>query len=347
MKTDTFRGRDFITLLNYSREEIETILEVALSLKSKFATGEAHHLLADKSLFMIFYNQSLRTRNSFEAGMTQLGGHAHFLAPGKIYTPALAGDEQAYSTERVSDVARTLSRMGHGISIRMYGDPVGWIYGKANTIVNEFARWADVPIINMECDKYHPCQALADLLTIKEKLGGFKGRRFVMSWAYSPSAEKPLSVPQSAVIAATKMGMDVVLAHPKGLDLDPEVVKACQVNVQNQGGSFEISNNMEEAFQDADVIYPKSWTSLENIPPATAKPQMEKTEKLFTANKDWICDQSKVELCKPGAYYMHCLPCDRGFEVTDEVIDGPRSVVFDEAENRLHVQKAVMALTMR
>jgi len=347
MKTDTFRGRDYITLLNYSREEIETLLDVALNLKRQFATGQPHHLLSDKTLFMIFYNQSLRTRNSFEAGMTQLGGHAHFLAPGKIYTPALAGDEQAYSTERVSDVARTLARMGHGISIRMYGDPVGWIYGKANTIVNEFARWAEVPIINMECDKYHPCQALADLLTIKEKLGGFRGKRFVMSWAYSPSVEKPLSVPQSAVIAASKMGMEVILAHPKGLDLDPEVVKACQVNAENHGGSFAVSNDMAEAFRGADVVYPKSWTSLENIPPAVSQPDMAKTEKLFGEHKDWICDQAKLELCNPGAFYMHCLPCDRGFEVTDEVIDGPRSVVFDQAENRLHAQKAVMALTMR
>jgi ornithine carbamoyltransferase len=347
MKTNTFRGRDYISLLTYTREEIETLLGVALDLKRKFATGQPHRLLSDKSLFMIFYNQSLRTRNSFEAGMTQLGGHAHFLDPGKIYTPALEGDERAYSTERVSDVARTLARMGHGISIRMYGEPVGWVYGKANAIVNEFARWADIPIINMECDKYHPCQALADLLTVKEKLGGFRGRRFVMSWAYSPSVEKPLSVPQSAVIGATKMGMEVILAHPKGLELDPEVIKACQVNAENSGGSFQISNDMQSAFRGADVLYPKSWTCLENIPPHSGRPEMDKTEKLFNENKDWICDQAKMDLAQPGAIYMHCLPCDRGFEVTDEVIDGPKSVVFDEAENRLHVQKAVMVLTMR
>jgi len=347
MKTNTFRGRDYISLLSYSREEIETLLDVALDLKRKFATGQPHHLLSDKSLFMIFYNQSLRTRNSFEAGMTQLGGHAHFLDPGKIYAPALEGDEQAYSTERIADVARTLSRMGHGISIRMYGQPVDWIYGKANQIVNEFARWSDIPIINMECDKYHPCQALADLLTIKEKLGGFRGRRLVMSWAYSPSVEKPLSVPQSVVIAASKMGMEVVLAHPKGLELDPEVIRACQVNVENSGGSFQISHDMQEAFRGAHVVYPKSWTSMENIPPQTAKPEMEKTEKLFQQHQDWICDKAKMDLCDGGAVYMHCLPCDRGFEVTDEVIDGPRSVVFDEAENRLHVQKAVMVMVMR
>ncbi|GAH57613.1 unnamed protein product, partial [marine sediment metagenome] len=145
-----------------------------------------------------------------------LGGHAHFLDPQDIYAPALEGDEKAYSTERVSDVARVLARMGDGISIRIYGDPVGWIYGKANYLVNNFAHWADIPIINMECDKYHPCQAMADILTVKEKFGGFSGVKFVMSWAYSPSVHKPLSVPQSAIIAATMMGMDVTLAYPKG-----------------------------------------------------------------------------------------------------------------------------------
>jgi N-acetylornithine carbamoyltransferase len=198
MRTDSFKGRDFITLLDWSREEVETILDVALDLKRQFATGDYHdHLLRAKTLFMIFYNQSLRTRNSFEAGMTQLGGHAHFLDPSKIYTPALEGKEVAYATERVSDVARVLSRMGDGIAIRCYGDPVDWEYGGANELLHEFAHWSDIPILNMEDDKYHPFQALADVLTVKEKFGGFKGTKFVMSWAYSPSVHKPRAVPQS------------------------------------------------------------------------------------------------------------------------------------------------------
>ncbi|HID89288.1 MAG TPA: ornithine carbamoyltransferase, partial [Anaerolineae bacterium] len=160
MRTDSFRGRDFITLLDWAKEEVETILDVALDLKRRFALGEPHdHILRAKTLFMIFYNQSLRTRNSFEAGMTQLGGHAHYLDPSKIYTPALPGKEVAYSTERVSDVARVLSRMGHGIAIRCYGDPVDWAYGVANEMIRNFAYWADIPVLNMEDDKYHPFQA--------------------------------------------------------------------------------------------------------------------------------------------------------------------------------------------
>ncbi len=348
MKTESLRGRDFLTLLDYSREEAETILDVALDLKRRFAIGEPHdHLLRGKTLFMIFYNQSLRTRNSFEAGMTQLGGHAHFLDPQKIYTPALEGREVAYATERVSDVARVLSRMGDGISIRCYGDPVEWEYGGAHAIEREFARWADIPVINMECDKYHPCQGLADILTVKEKFGGFSGVKFVMSWAYSPSAHKPRAVPQSAIIAATMMGMEVVLAHPKGMEVDDEVLKACQGYAERYGGSFAISNDMREALKGAHVVYPKAWTATVMYAPPLGQRDERKTQEIFDANKGWICDQEKMKLAHKDAIYMHCLPCDRGFEVTNEVIDGPQSVVFDEAENRLHVQKAIMALTMR
>ena len=200
MKTESFRGRDFLTLLDWSKEEVESILEVAADLKQRQAVGEYHdHILRAKSLFMIFYNQSLRTRNSFEAGMTHLGGHAHFLDPSKIYTPALPGKEVAYSTERVSDVARVLARMGEAIAIRCYGDPVDWVYGGAHEIMRNFAYWADIPVLNMECDKYHPFQALADVLTVKEKFGGFKGVKFVMSWAYSPSVHKPRADRKSVV----------------------------------------------------------------------------------------------------------------------------------------------------
>ncbi len=342
-----FRGRDFITILDYTRDEVEAILDLAEELKRKFKAGQPHKYLEGKTLFMIFYNQSLRTRNSFEAGMTQLGGHAHFLDPKKIYTPALEGEEVAYSTERIADVARVLDRMGHGISIRMYGDPVGWVYGKANRIVREFAHWAErVPVINMECDIYHPCQGMADIMTVGEHFGGFKGVKFVMSWAYSPSVHKPLSVPHSAIIAAATVGCDVVLAHPEGLELDDEVLEATRKRAAESGGSFEIVNDMEEAFRDADVVYPKAWTSKHHIPPIAEKPELEKTQELFDANKHWIADAEKLKLAKPGVKYMHCLPCDRGFEVTDEVIDGPHSVVFDEAENRLHVQKAIMSLLM-
>ncbi len=347
MKTHTFEGRNYLTLLDYTHEEIETILEVAMDLKKRRAMGEPHKLLDGKTLFMIFYNQSLRTRNSFEAGMTQLGGHAHYLDPSKIYTPAMEGREVAYTTERVSDVARTLGRMGEAIAIRCYGDPVEWVYGDAHEIMREFARWAGIPIINMECDKYHPCQAMADIMTVKEKLHDFRGVNFTMSWAYSPSVEKPRAVPQSAIIAASAVGMNVTLAHPEGMELDPEVLDACSKNASAAGGSFRVTNSFEDGLKGAHVVYPKAWCSTALFKPPVGEDSVEKAQEINDKNKSWICNEERIALAEKNAIYMHCLPCDRGFEVTDAVVDGPQSVVFDEAENRLHAQKAIMSLIMR
>ena len=353
MRTDSFYNNDFISLVDWSKEEVDTILDLASTLKEQFAFGEYHdHVLRAKTLFMLFYNQSLRTRNSFEAGMTQLGGHAHFLDPTKIYTPAMEGKELAYSTERVSDVARVLSRMGHAIAIRCYGDPVNWVYGDANALLNEFARWADVPVLNMEDDIYHPFQALADLLTVREKFSGFSGVKFVMSWAYSPSVHKPRAVPQSAIVAATLLGCDTVLAHPPEMELDPVIIAECKANAAMNNSTFEISHDFEDSFDDAHVVYPKSWTATPIFKPPIGEDNVEKTQAIFEKYISWKMTTDIMEKANHEAVYMHCLPVDRGHEVNDDVIDntdvkrGWKSVVFDQAENRLHVQKAVMSLVM-
>ncbi len=352
MKTKSLKGRDFIAETDFSQEEIHTILGVAETLKQQRAMGVYHDdILRSKTLFMIFYNQSLRTRNSFEAGMTQLGGHAHFLDPSKIYTPALAGREVAYSTERVSDVARVLDSMGDGIAIRCYGDPVDWEYGAANEILREFAHWAEIPVINMEDDIYHPFQGLADVFTAKEKFGGFSGVKFVMSWAYSPSVHKPRAVPQSAILYASMMGMDVTLAYPEGMELDPEILEHCEDYAGSTGGSFEISNDFEDAIRGAHVVYPKAWCPQVLFKPPVGEDNMDEAQKIFDQHKDWICTEETMALADKEAIYMHCLPADRNYEVTNEVLDktegkGWTSAAFDQAENRLHVQKAVMALTM-
>jgi len=344
MANTSLRGRDFLTWLDFTRDEIDAMLDTAHDLKRKKIRREPHRVLDGETLHMLFYNTSLRTRNSFEAGMTQLGGHAHFLQPGAVYTPALKGEEVAYSTERISDVARVLAEMEDAIAIRIYGKPTGWEYGKGHRIIREFAEWSRVPVINMEDDKYHPCQALADVMTMQEKLGhNLQGKKFVMSWAYSGSVAKPLAVPQSAIISAAMMGMDVTLAHPEGLDLDPEVLQATKNLAKKHGGAFEISHDMDASFQDADVVYPKAWT----VQPTDGSGIMDeaKAKAVFEANKDWICTQEKMARTN-DAIYMHCLPADRDMEVTDEVIDGPNSVIIEEAGNRLHGQKGMMALIM-
>ena len=352
MNTTGFKGRDFLAETDFTPQEIKTILTVAEELKKQTGMGIYHDdLLRTKTLFMIFYNQSLRTRNSFEAGMTQLGGHAHFLDPSKIYMPALEGKEIAYSTERVSDVARVLDRMGQAIAIRCYGDPMDWEYGGANALLREFARWTDVPVLNMEDDIYHPFQGLADMLTVKENFGGFKGVNFTMSWAYSPSVHKPRAVPQSAILYATMMGMNVTLAHPEGMELDPEIIKQCQQYADDEDGSFRITHDFNDGFEGADVVYPKAWCPTVFFKPPVGEDDEAGAQAIVDQHKDWKTTAEMMDTAAKNAIYMHCLPADRGYEVNNDVIDkteGPgwRSVVFDEAENRLHVQKAVMSLVM-
>lgn len=355
MRIDDFKDRDWIDAeIDFTKKEWETLIDVALKLKKRLRLGEDQtYILKNKTLYLMFFNQSLRTRSTFEVGIQQLGGFACNLEPGKTYMPARKGFEIPYKTERISDVARVLDRTGDALAIRMYGEPAYWIYGFANATMKEFAEYMEIPVINMECDKFHPTQALADMLTIKEKFGRFKGLKFVMSWAYSGSVEKPLAVPQSVVLASTKMGMDVTLARPEGFELDPEVIENCKKFAHENNSSFKETDSMEDAFRGADIIYPKSWGSLKHFASVnknTGKPLKEADfdgmKELFEKNKDWICDRKKLSLIKKNGIYMHCLPADRGMEVTDEVIDGPQSVVFDEAENRLHAHKAIMALTM-
>jgi N-acetylornithine carbamoyltransferase len=354
MRTNNFCNRDWIDAeLDYTKEEWESLVDVAWELKRRYALREdMSHVLKGKTLFTMFFNQSLRTRSTFAAGIQQLGGFHVDLEPGKTYTPARAGYDIPYKTERIADVARMLNRVGDAIAIRMYGPPAHWIYGFANATLKEFAEFAEIPIINMECDKYHPTQALADMLTIKEKFGGFKGTKITMSWAYSGSIEKPRAVPQSVILAATKMGMEVTLAHPKGFELDPEVIMHCEKNAQQYEGSFKITNDFEEGFKGADIVYPKSWGSVPcfNYVDETGKTIKEQNhdeaESLNNDAKGWMTTAKHMQLTNRNAVYMHCLPADRGQEVTDEVIDGPQSVVIDEAENRLHAHKAIMALLM-
>jgi len=347
MLTRSLTGRDFIAISDFTKEEIDTILDTAFELKLERARGEHHHLLEDQTIYMMFYNKSLRTRNSFETGIHQLGGHGIYLDSNTVYTPKIEGDEQAFVTERVDDVAKVLSRYGEAICIRVFGDPVGWVHGQGNAYVRAFAKAADVPVINMEDDMFHPCQGIADLMTMKEKLGSLEGRKIVISWAYSPSRKKPVSVPHSMMAVSSLYGANVVFAHPAGFELDPDQIAHANDNVARYGGSFEETDDMRAAFQGADVVYPKCWPSIEFMPEPGKEADWEAQDRLFEANRSWIADEAIMEFSNRDCLYMHCLPCDRGYEVTDPVIDGPHSVVYDQAENRMHGQKAVMALLMR
>ena len=325
--SERLRGKDYIETADFSHDELELLLETSADLKEKFKKGISHKTLPDKTIFLFFFDKSTRTRNSFEAGITQLGGHAHFIE---------ASSSQVAHGESPKDMGIILSSYGHGIAIRH-----DLIPGEGNIYMREVAKWAEVPVINMQCDVDHPCQTLADLMTIREIFGNdLRGRKMAVSWAYAPSYAKPMSVPQGLITLMTRFGMDITLAHPPEYKLmDKSITKAREFS-EEYSTKFEIVDNMDDAFEDADIVYPKSW----GIEELFHKP--EESLEIAKKYKNWICDENLMKRAKKEAIYMHCLPADRGNEVADAVIDGPQSVVYQEAENRLHTCKAIMSLTM-
>lgn len=320
------RGRDFIAENDWNRNELETAIDLAFDLKHTCKLGKPTPYLRYKTLFLLFFFSSTRTRTSFEAAMDQLGGSVHDLTPDKL---------QIAHGDTPKEIGVILGRYGHGIAIRHCD------WGVGNTYIREVAKYATCPVYNMQCDIFHPFQAMADLMTIMEKKKTLKRRKIVMSWVYAKSYTKPISVPQSFILLLTKFGADVTLSHPKEFSLSPLILRQAKENAQEHGGSLTLVHSMEEACEGADVVYAKSWGPM--VTTVDPKQSMRLTAKY----RSWITDRRHMELAKPDAIYMHCLPADRGVEVTDEVIDGPQSVVYDQAENRLHVQKAILALTMR
>lgn len=319
-------GRDLIGDLDFSKEEVETVLEVAFDLKRKRALNELTPLLRDKVLAMLFFFSSTRTRGSFEAGMAHLGGHAAFIESKS--TQIAHGD-----TPR--EIGEIFGRYFDGIAIRH----VDW--GIGNKYLNDVAKNSRVPVLNMQDEIYHPFQCLADLMTIIEKKGrDLRKKKMVVSWAYAASYQKPMSVPQSLILQMPRFGLDVTLALPPEFKLMPDIMAQAEEQAKKFNTKFEVVDDMEKGFKDADIVYAKSWGAM------LTTTDQEEGAKIIKKYESWITDERKMKLAKPDAIYMHPLPADRNIEVTDAVIDGPNSVVFDEAENRMHAQEAVMALVM-
>lgn len=303
--------KDFISLHDCTTEEIEALLKLALKLKAENKQGIEHHLLKGKTLGMIFTKSSTRTRVSFEVGMTQLGGYPLFLS---------SADIQLGRGESIYDTAKVLERYLDGIMIRTY----------AHSDVLELAEHADIPVINALTDLLHPCQVLADLQTVYEHKGKLKGLKF----AYIGDGN---NMANSIMYGCAKMGLDCAIAAPAGYKPDAEVTELAKEDFKKSGANLLISEDPEEAISGADVVYTDTWVSMGM--------ESEKAErvKIF---KPYQVNEELVKKAKPDYIFMHCLPAYRGFEVTEGVIDGANSVIFDEAENRLHAQKAVMATLM-
>ncbi|GFR39136.1 ornithine carbamoyltransferase [Insulibacter thermoxylanivorax] len=305
------KGRDFIALIDYTPEELRYLIQQAIELKRMQKAGEVYQPLRGKTLGMIFEKNSTRTRVSFEVGMYQLGGQALFLS---------GQDLQLGRGETIMDTAQTLSRYLNGIMIRTY----------AHKTVIELARGATIPVINGLTDLMHPCQALADYQTIYEKKGKLEGLKL----AYIGDGN---NMSHSLMMGGSKLGVHVAVATPEGYEPDEEIVKMSQEQAEQTGGRITLHRDPKEAAADADIIYTDVWASM------GFEQEQEEREKAF---RDYQVNDDLVRYAKQDYLFMHCLPAHRGEEVAESVIDGPNSIIFDQAENRLHAQKAIMAAIM-
>ncbi len=329
--------KNFLTTNDFSRAELDALIDSALSFKHDRDAAASAKPLAGKSVALVFFNPSLRTRASMQVGIYELGGNPVVLEPGgSSWTLehrdgiVMDGDK----TEHVAEFVRVLARYCAAIGVRTFAALKNWEEERTDPVLNAFAKYAEVPIINLESAMHHPCQALADMMTIREKLGDGR-KRVVLTWAWHPKP-LPMAVPNSFALAAAQMGHEIVIAHPRGYELDDELLTTINERAAAAGGSVEITNDVDAAFAGAEVIYAKSWGAKQFY----GKPERE-IEERAQYRRDWIVDEGKMARSK-GANFMHCLPVRRNVIVTDGVIDSPASVVIDEAENRLHVQKAIM-----
>ena len=330
-------GRNLISELDWTREEYDLAMKVTDQLKGDYYSGRQHHTLEDKTFAMMFFSGSTRTRMSFETGMTQLGGHSQFLNPS---TMRLSLEDKPGAGETVKDTAKAMARFCDGIGIRLLDDSIDH-YGLGDEVMQKFGEHAEVPVINMASDINHPCQSLTDIYTMHEKLqGDVKNKKIVITWAYTPWIRGRCSVQGTALISSL-YGMDVVVANPPEFDLDPNVMQQCRDEASKSGGSFEISHDMDKALEGATVVFPRNWFTGKRY-------DIGKEEELKIAQKyqDWCytADRQK-KLCNPG-YLLQCMPVDRGNEAEPAVCDNKLSWIYDQAENRLHTQKAIMTLTM-
>ena len=330
----SLKGRHFITTQDWTKEELDHALDLSYELKELKSKGEITNWLPHQTIFMLFFEPSTRTRNSMGCGITQLGGNAHDLTPDKM---------QLSHGESAKDTAIVLSRMGHAIACR------NCFYGIGNRYLRDLAKYSPIPILSLQDDYYHPMQVMADLMVMQEKFGrDLKGLKVTVSWAYATSHAKPLSVPQSQILLFTRYGMDVTVAHPKEFPLMPDIVETAKKNTAQGGGKINFVNDMDAAFEGAQVVIPKNWGGFANFDKwEDSEKQKKEMKASLERHRDWICDARRMRLAHNGVKYMHALPADRGKEVTDEVIDHKEwSIIYDEAENRLHTAKAIMALTM-
>ena len=328
-----FRHPDLISLRDFTREDLFQIWETSWDLKRQTRRGQRPEILRNKTLAMIFNMPSTRTSISFEAAMTQLGGHAQYLFPDRIWA--------SKANETWADTVGVIGRFADGL--------VGRVASSAE--LQQAADLMDIPVINASTAEGHPCQALADFMTVQEKKGDLRQLKYVFTWAWRP-ASPPMGLPNSSMYIASRLGAHFVLACPEGYEPEPEIWDKVQAEAAKTGARLDIVHDMQEAARDADIINVYCWAS-----PQVFKDKFKDTDDLAPQGqaphildpdkyKQWIVDDDLTALARPDANVMHCMPAAREQEVTSAVLDGSQSIILDQAENRLHVQKGVLALLM-
>lgn len=338
------RGRHFLSTLDFSSGELCAITDLALKIKR----DEMHGRLPGKVLSLLFFNPSVRTRVSCESAMARMGGHAITLNPGKDTWNFEHGEGvvmDGNTQEHVKELAPVLSSFCDAIGIRKSElittganrAEVTASYDelKQDLFINRFTEFSNKPVINLESNSSHPLQGLADMATLKEEFGEPRGRKYVLTWAYHPKP-LPVATPHSQLLAAADLGMDITILRPPGYDLDGEFVEAARNRTGAQGGSLEVTDDIDSAYDGAQAVCAKSWGSLEYYGRFDEEARMKQALKAA-----WIVDEAKLARTD-DAIFMHCLPVRRNVVVTDGVIDSPRSVVLKEAENRLWTVAALL-----
>lgn len=327
--------RDFLALEDWNVDAVDEMLALATRVKR----GEIRGGLERKVLALVFLDPSLRTRSSMETAMFLHGGHALVLEPGKG-SWALETEPGAVmdgsTVEHVAEAARVLARYADALAVRAFPKGPDWAVEREDRLIRDFAEYSEKPVINLESSRRHPCQALADVMTLRERLGDTRGKRFVLTWAWHPKP-LPTAVPASAALAAARLGMDVVVARPAGYDLDTEDEALLDRLAAEAGGTVRRCEDMDAGLEGADAVYVKSWGSLAHY----GRPDEERL--LRAPLRDWRMTERRQRHTRGGAgIVMHCLPVRRNVEIDDAVLDGPHSVVVDQAENRLHAQRALL-----
>lgn len=330
---------NFLRTSDHERSWLESRVEAAIASK---AHGRGDRLLSGRSVALVFFNPSLRTRASMQVAIYELGGNPIILEPGSSSWTlehrdgvVMDGDK----TEHLAEFVPVLERYVSAIGVRTFARLQDWQTERTDPILEAFARYSTAPIINLESAMHHPCQAMADMMTIREKFGPGK-RKVLLTWAWHPKP-LPMAVPNSFALAAAQFGHDLRIAFPEGYELDEDIMREVNRLAKENGGSVEGTNDVSDGFEGVDVVYAKSWGSKQFY----GAPEKDLARRAG-CRSDWIVDRRKMERTN-DAIFMHCLPVRRNVIVTDDVIDGPRSVVIDEAENRLHIQKELLRALLK